>query len=51
MQAKLEAAIAALRGGVAEVRISPGAAPHVLTQILAGQPLGTTMLLEEVPVS
>ena len=48
MQAKLNAAIAALRSGVGEVRIALGAAPAVLTRILAGEALGTRLLAEEV---
>jgi acetylglutamate kinase len=48
MQAKLNAAIAALRGGVGEVRIAFGAAPAVLTRILAGEALGTRLMVEEV---
>jgi acetylglutamate kinase len=47
MQAKLNAAIAALRGGVEEVRIALGAAPGVLDRILGGDELGTRMILEE----
>jgi acetylglutamate kinase len=45
MQAKLNAAVAALRGGVGEVRISLGAEPGVLTRVLAGESLGTRMVL------
>jgi acetylglutamate kinase len=41
MQAKLEAALAALEGGVPEVRIAPGAAPGVLSRLLAGEEIGT----------
>ena len=44
MQAKLTAALSALSGGVAQVRIAPGAAPLVLERILAGQPIGTRMV-------
>ncbi len=47
MQAKLNAALAALRQGVEEVRIAPGAAPDVLTRILAGEGIGTRMVLTE----
>jgi acetylglutamate kinase len=36
MQAKLEAALAALAGGVEQVRIAPGAADGVLERVLAG---------------
>jgi acetylglutamate kinase len=41
MQAKLNAALAALEAGVGEVRIAPGAAPDVIARILAGEALGT----------
>jgi acetylglutamate kinase len=44
MQAKLNAALAALDGGVEQVRIAPGAADHVLDRILAGETLGTRMV-------
>jgi acetylglutamate kinase len=47
MQAKLDAAVAALRAGVGEVRIAFGAAPGVLTRILDGDCVGTRMLLQE----
>ena len=47
MQAKLEAAIAALRAGVDEVRIAPGAENGVLARLLAGEDLGTRMVLTE----
>ena len=43
MQAKLNAALAALEGGVAQVRIAPGAAEDVLGRILAGEEIGTRM--------
>jgi acetylglutamate kinase len=45
MQAKLDAALAALRAGVAEVCIAPGAADRVLDRLLEGDPIGTRMLL------
>jgi len=48
MQAKLNAAIAALRQGVAEVRIAPGAADRVIERLLAGEPLGTRLVASEV---
>ena len=48
MQAKLNAAISALRGGVEQVVIAPGAAENVLPRLLAGEPVGTRMVLEEV---
>ena len=41
MQAKLDAAFAALDGGVGSVRIAPGAEAGVLERILAGEDLGT----------
>lgn len=44
MQAKLEAALSALAGGVEQVRIAPGAAPSVLERILAGEEIGTKMV-------
>jgi acetylglutamate kinase len=44
MQAKLEAAMEALENGVAEVRISPGAAPHSISTLMAGAPIGTRIL-------
>jgi acetylglutamate kinase len=48
MQAKLNAAIAALRSGVGQVRIAPGAAENVLDRLLDGEPIGTRMTLAEV---
>jgi len=47
MQAKLNAALAALHAGVAQVRIAPGAAPAVLERILAGEAIGTRLVLSE----
>jgi acetylglutamate kinase len=51
MQAKLEAALAALAGGVEQVRIAPGAAEGVLERVLAGDGVpsgpGTRMALGE----
>ena len=47
MQAKLNAALAALRGGVEQVRIAPGAADRILERILAGEAIGTSMVLGE----
>jgi acetylglutamate kinase len=44
MQAKLEAALAALSGGVAQVRIAPGAEEKALDRILSGEELGTRMV-------
>ena len=48
MLAKLDAALAALAGGVEQVRIAPGAAEDVLGRILAGEEVGTRMVLEEI---
>ncbi len=48
MQAKLNAALAALSGGVARVRIAPGAAAGVLQRVLAGEDIGTQMIRSEV---
>jgi acetylglutamate kinase len=47
MQAKLNAALDALEGGVARVRIAPGAAPGVLARVLGGEEIGTEMTLGE----
>jgi acetylglutamate kinase len=44
MQAKLNAALSALAGGVEQVRIAPGAAHGVLDRILAGEELGTRIV-------
>ena len=49
MQAKLNAALAALDAGIVEVRIAPGAADRVLTRILEGAALGTRLSPGEVP--
>jgi len=46
MRAKLEAALAALSGGVGAVRIAPGAAPRVLERLLAGEEIGTRMVTQ-----
>jgi acetylglutamate kinase len=50
MQAKLNAALAALAGGVEQVRIAPGAAPDILARVLEGEPVGTRMT-DEVSVA
>ncbi len=44
MQAKLNAATSALRQGVGQVRIAPGAAPQILARVLAGEMLGTRLV-------
>jgi acetylglutamate kinase len=41
MQAKLEAAVSALRTGVGEIVIASGARDHVVREILAGRQIGT----------
>ncbi|HTS30637.1 MAG TPA: acetylglutamate kinase [Bryobacteraceae bacterium] len=48
MQAKLRAALAALADGVGQVRIAPGAAPGVLSRVLAGEDIGTRITASEV---
>ena len=48
MQAKLQAALSALRQGVEQVHIAPGAAADVIDRILAGEPAGTRVILSEV---
>ncbi len=47
MRAKLEAALAALRAGVKQIRIVGGAEPLALRRSLAGEALGTGMTLGE----
>jgi acetylglutamate kinase len=47
MQAKLNAALDALRQGVGQVRIASGSAPSVLSRILAGEAIGTRLVLSE----
>jgi acetylglutamate kinase len=47
MQAKLNAALAALAAGVEQVRIAPGAAENALARALAGEEIGTRMVLHE----
>jgi acetylglutamate kinase len=47
MQAKLNAALAALRGGVGQVRIAPGSAERSLSRLLAGENIGTRIVLRE----
>lgn len=48
MLAKLNAATAALRQGVPQVRICAGAAEGILERILAGEEAGTRLALQEV---
>jgi len=47
MRAKLTAAMAALDGGVRQVRIAPGAAERVLDRLLDGEPVGTAIVSQE----
>jgi acetylglutamate kinase len=44
MQAKLNAALAALEGGVGQVRIAPGMAQRVVDRVLSGEEIGTRMV-------
>ncbi|HYW47621.1 MAG TPA: acetylglutamate kinase [Bryobacteraceae bacterium] len=48
MEAKLNAAISALESGVGQVRIAPGAAEGVLGRVLAGDDVGTRLVLNGV---
>lgn len=47
MQAKLEAAAQALEAGIEEVIIAPGRAPGICSRLLAGEPAGTRIELEQ----
>ncbi len=47
MEAKLNAALSALRAGVGQVHIAPGAAPSALARIVAGDSIGTRLVLSE----
>lgn len=47
MQAKLNAAIDALRSGIQQVVIAPGAEPGALQKILSGEPLGTRLVVHD----
>jgi len=47
MQAKLNAASSALRQGIAQVQIAPGAAEGIVSKLLAGEPVGTRLLAME----
>ncbi len=46
MQAKLQAATAALQAGISQVVIAPGAAPGIVERILAGEAAGTRLEAE-----
>ena len=48
MQAKLEATIAALLGGVDEVIIAPGARNGIVPDLIASQAIGTRLLAEKI---
>lgn len=48
MRAKLESAMEALRSGVGEVVIAPGALPGVIGKLLAGAPIGTRLVANEM---
>jgi len=50
MQAKLNAATAALDQGIAEIDIAPGALPGVLARLFNGEPVGTRIALAQEPV-
>ncbi len=45
MQAKIEAAVGALRNGVRQVLIAPGGRPAILGQLVAGSRIGTKFIL------
>ncbi len=47
MQAKINAALTALRAGVGQVRIAAGSARNPLDRILTGEQIGTRITLEE----
>ncbi|HEX3682825.1 MAG TPA: acetylglutamate kinase [Bryobacteraceae bacterium] len=49
MQAKLEAAMAALRTGIGEVIIAPGNSPDIGRRLLAGEALGTRLSPALIP--
>jgi acetylglutamate kinase len=44
MEAKLNAAMEALRGGVGEVRIAPGAETGMIGRVMAGEAAGTAVV-------
>jgi len=44
MQAKLNAAVAALDQGVEQIEIAPGAAPNVLARLFAAETMGTRIV-------
>jgi acetylglutamate kinase len=46
MRAKLDAAGRALRDGVGEIRIAPGAMPGIIERVIAGEAIGTRIAAE-----
>jgi acetylglutamate kinase len=46
MQAKLEAALSSLEGGLAEVIVAPGQQAGICQRLLDGETLGTRLALE-----
>jgi acetylglutamate kinase len=48
MQAKLEAALLSLEGGLAEVIVAPGQQAGICQRLLDGENLGTRLALEAV---
>jgi acetylglutamate kinase len=48
MQAKLEAALSSLEGGLTEIIVAPGQQPAICRRLLAGENLGTRLTLEAV---
>jgi acetylglutamate kinase len=48
MQAKLESAVWALEGGVSEVVVAPGQEPDICERLLAGEPLGTRLIQNQL---
>jgi acetylglutamate kinase len=47
MQAKLNAAVSALRRGAGQVTIANGSAPDVVARLLGGEAVGTTLMREQ----
>ena len=46
MRAKLEAATEAVRAGLAEAVVAPGASPGIIGKLLAGEEIGTRLVVE-----
>ncbi|MGE5568103.1 MAG: acetylglutamate kinase [Rhodospirillales bacterium] len=51
MQAKLNAAIDALRKGVREIIIAPGGEPGIISRILSGEAVGSRLIEEDVALA